>query len=68
MLREQDDLPGFIIDGHILNNIRHADDTALIVDSEWNPKERLDNVIKENKKEVPTVKRENTYIVINKRV
>ncbi|MGX9987587.1 reverse transcriptase domain-containing protein [Soonwooa purpurea] len=48
ILRELEDLPGFIIGGHNLNNIRYADDTVLIADTEKKLQELLQKVAKES--------------------
>ena len=49
ILRELEDLPGLVVGGHNINNIRYADDTVLIADSEEKFKELLDKVIEESK-------------------
>ena len=48
IFRESDDLPGITIHGRNLNNIRYADDTALIADSEENLQEIVSHVKKES--------------------
>ena len=49
ILRELEDLPGLVVGGHNINNIRYADDTVLIADLEEKLKELLDKVIEESK-------------------
>ena len=50
IFRESDDLPGITIHGQNLNNIRYADDTALIADSEENLQEIVSHVKTESSK------------------
>ena len=50
VLREIEDLNGFIISGHNVTNLRYADDTMLIADSEEKIQALPDRVIVESKK------------------
>ena len=50
IFRESDHLPGITIHGQNLNNLRYADDTALIADSEKNLQEIVSCVKSESSK------------------
>ncbi len=50
ILRELDGVAGFIIGGHNANNLRYADDTALLADSEEKLQTLLNKVVEESKK------------------
>ena len=50
IFRESNHLPGISIHGHNLNNIRYADDTALLADSEKNLQEIVSCVKNESSK------------------
>lgn len=45
VLSEREDLPGFIIGGHKLNDTRYGDDTVLVTDDGRKLQELLDNLI-----------------------
>ena len=49
ILKELVDLPGLVVGGHNINNIRYADDTVLIANSEEKLKELLEKVVEESK-------------------
>ena len=63
ILRELEDLPGLVVGGHNINNIRYADDTVLIADSEEKLKELLDKVVEESKNKGLSIncKRQNVW-------
>ena len=48
ILREVEDLHGVVINGRNVNNIRYADDTVLIAETEKDLQHNLDKDIKEN--------------------
>lgn len=48
VLRELENLPGLIIGGHILNNVRYADELVLIAETEWKLQSFWQKVTKEN--------------------
>ena len=50
ILREVEGLQGFVIGGHNMNNLRYADDTVLISESEDKLQELLDKVVEESRK------------------
>ena len=50
ILCETEDLKGFIIEGQNINNLRYADDTGLIAESEKELHDLLGKVVKESKK------------------
>ncbi|GFR95652.1 hypothetical protein ElyMa_002699100 [Elysia marginata] len=49
ILRELDNIQGIGPGGHNINNIRYADDTVLIAQSEQSLQKMLDIVVKESK-------------------
>lgn len=55
ILRELKTLPGSVICGSNLNNIRYADDTVLIDDLERNLEDLLESVVEESVKKGLTV-------------
>ena len=68
ILREIEDLNGFIISGHNVTNLRYADDTMLIADSEERIQALLDRVIVESEKMGLTLNKKKTeYMIISKR-
>ena len=68
ILREIEDLNGFIISGHDVTNLRCADDTMLIADSEEKIRALLDRVIVESEKMGLTLYQKKTeYMIISKR-
>ena len=67
MLRKIEDLNGFIISGHV-TNLRYADDTMLIADSEENMQALIDRVIVESEKIGLTLnQKKKEYMIISKR-
>ena len=50
ILQETEDLKGFIIAGQNINNLRYADDTVLITESEKELQDLLDKAVGESKK------------------
>ncbi len=69
ILRELEILPGFIIGGHNLNNIRYADDTVLIADTEKKLQNLLQKVAKESEKKGLSINYKKTEcMVISKRM
>lgn len=56
-LRELEVLPGFIIGGHNLKNIRYTDDTVLIADTERKLQNLLQKVAKESEKKGLSIKK-----------
>ena len=61
ILRELEDLPGLVVGGHNINNIRYADDTVLIADSEEKLKELLDKVVEESKNKGYQLQKDRMY-------
>lgn len=55
--------------GHYLNNLRNADDTALMADSKGKLKELLNNVVEESRnKELLMLRRQNEWLLTKKTV
>ena len=50
ILRKIEDLPGIAINGHNFNNIRYADDTVMIAETEAGLQNPLNKVIEESEK------------------
>ena len=48
---ESDELPGCVVSGENLNNLRYADDTALLAESE-SALEGIVNVVRQNSEEI----------------
>ena len=68
ILREIEDLNGFIISGHNVTNLRYADDTMLIADSEEKIQALPDRVTVESEKMGLTLNQKKTeYMIISKR-
>ncbi|XP_037779155.1 uncharacterized protein LOC119575579 [Penaeus monodon] len=55
ILRELEGLQEFVIGGHNMNNIRYADDTVLISESEGKLQELLDKVVEKSAKKGLTI-------------
>jgi len=67
ILREISTLQGFLIGGHNLNNLRYADDTVLIAESEEKLQEILDKVVEASEKKGLTINcRKTECMVISK--
>ena len=64
ILREIKDLNGFIISGHNVTNLRYADDTMLIADSEEKIQALLDRVTVESEKMGLTLNQKKTKYMI----
>ncbi|XP_042883267.1 uncharacterized protein LOC122260182 [Penaeus japonicus] len=64
ILRQLEDMPGFILGGHNINNLRYADDTVLIAESRDNLQELLDKVIEESKKKGLTINCKKTECMV----
>ena len=68
ILREIEDLNCFIISGHNVTDLRYADDTLLIADSEEKIHALLDRVIVESGKMGLTLNQKKTeYMLISRR-
>jgi len=50
ILRKIEDIPGILVNGHNINNIRYADDTVLISDTEAGLQRLLDEIIIESER------------------
>ena len=61
ILRQIEDLPGITVNGHNINNIRYADDTVLIADTETGLQNLLNKVIVESEKLGLTLNTKKTY-------
>ena len=69
ILRNLENYPGVKINGEKINNIRYADDTVLIADSEENLQRLLDITIEKNEKMGLTLNvKETECMVISKKV
>jgi len=55
ILRELDGMPGFVIGGHNVNNIRYADDTVLLAESQEKLQDLLDKVVDTSRKKGLTI-------------
>ncbi|XP_037794114.1 uncharacterized protein LOC119589587 [Penaeus monodon] len=64
ILRELEGLQGFVIGGHNMNNIRYADDTVLISESEGKLQELLDKVVEESAKKGLTINCKKTECLV----
>ena len=68
ILRNVEQSPGFIVGGHNINNLRFADNTVLITESEALLQELLDKVIEESRKKGLTINCKKTEcLVVRKR-
>ena len=61
ILRELEGLQGFVVGGHNMNNLRYADDTALISDSAEKLQKLLDKVVEESRKKGLTFKKDGMH-------
>ena len=64
ILREISNIRGVVIGGYNLNNIRYADDTALIAEAEEKLQELTEAVSTENEKRGPTMNVKNTECMV----
>ena len=64
ILRELEDLPGLVVGGQNVNNIRYADETVLIVDSEEKLKKLLSKVVEESKNKRLTINCKKTECMV----
>ena len=64
ILRSIHDLPGFIVGGYNLNNLRYADDTVLIADSQEKLQALLDRVVEASKEKGLTLNCKKTECMV----
>ena len=67
IMRKLEDMPGIKVNDREINNLRYADDTALIADSEEKLQDLLDVVVKESKKMGLDLNEKKTEIMVKTR-
>ena len=63
-MRHLERTPGIQIGGHNINNLRYADDTILIAETEEDLQELLDTVVKESEMKGLTLNSKKTEVVV----
>ena len=64
IFRELEDLEGINVGGHNLNNLRFADDSALVAHIQEGPQDLLNKVVAESKKKGLEINRKKTVCMV----
>ena len=67
IMRNIQNMPGIFINGHVINNLRYADDTALIASNENDLQILLNTVVAESKKMGLTMNEKKTVTIVASR-
>ena len=67
ILRELEDMPGLKIDGKIINNLRYADDTALIAENQKELQNLLNVVKNKSRKKGLDLNSKKTEVIVIKK-
>ena len=62
--QELENMPGFKVDGKTINNLRHADDTAVIAENKKNLQSFLNIVKNQSRKKGQDLKSKKTEVMV----